>query len=157
MRCCARAELEKKDYAIKPVGATARRFEAIQQDKELAATMLYPPFSISAVSAGYKDLGEAIKVIGPYQAFSGFVLRSWASANADTLVRYLAAIIEGQRFVLNPRNKAAVVKLIVDHLKASEDIANPQLPDRAEQPRQGCGVRHGRLPQRARAARPLYR
>ena len=69
--------LEKNDYAVKSAGATARRFEAIQQDKELAATMLYPPFSVSAVSAGYKDLGEAIKVIGPYQAFSGFVLRSW--------------------------------------------------------------------------------
>ena len=120
--------LERNDYAIKPVGATARRFEAMQQDKALAATMLYPPFSISAVSAAYKDLGEAIKVIGPYQAFSGFVLRSWASANADTLVRYLAAIIEGQRFVLDPRNKAAVVKLIVDHLKASEDIATRSYP-----------------------------
>ena len=120
--------LEKNDYAVKSAGATARRFEAIQQDKELAATMLYPPFSVSAVSAGYKDLGEAIKVIGPYQAFSGFVLRSWASANADTLVRYLAAIIEGQRFVLDPRNKAAVVRLIVDHLKASEEVATQSYP-----------------------------
>jgi ABC-type nitrate/sulfonate/bicarbonate transport system substrate-binding protein len=120
--------LEKNDYAVKSAGATARRFEAIQQDKELAATMLYPPYSVSAVSAGYKDLGEAVKVIGPYQAFSGFVLRSWASANGDTLVRYLAAIIEGQRFVLDPRNKAAVVRLIVDHLKASEGVATQSYP-----------------------------
>lgn len=120
--------LEKNDYAIKPVGATARRFEALQQDKDVAATMLYPPFSLSAISAGYKDLGEAIKVIGPYQAFSGFVLRPWASANADTLVRYLTAIIEGQRFVLDPSNKAAVVKLMINHLKASEDIAAQSYP-----------------------------
>jgi len=56
------------------------------------------------------------------------VLRSWASANADTLVRYLAAIIEGQRFVLDPRNKAAVVRLIVDHLKASEEVATQSYP-----------------------------
>ncbi len=120
--------LEKNDYAIKPVGATARRFEALQQDKDVAATMLYPPFSLSAISAGYKDLGEAIKVIGPYQAFSGFVLRPWASANADTLERYLTAIIEGQRFVLDPSNKAAVVKLMINHLKASEDIAAQSYP-----------------------------
>ncbi len=120
--------LEKNDYAVKSAGATARRFEAIQQDKELAATILYPPFSVSAVSAGYKDLGEAVKVIGPYQAFSGFVLRSWASANEETLVRYLAAYIEGQRFVLDPRNKAAVVKLIVNRLKASEDVATRSYP-----------------------------
>lgn len=120
--------LEKNDYAIKPVGATARRFDALQQDKDVAATMLYPPFSLSAISAGYKDLGEAIKVIGPYQAFSGFVLRPWASANADTLERYLTAIIEGQRFVLDPSNKAAVVKLMINHLKASEDIAAQSYP-----------------------------
>ena len=119
---------EKDDYAVKSVGATARRFEAITQDRALAATMLYPPFSVSAVNAGYKDLDEAIKVIGPYQAFSGFVLRSWASANADTLLRYLAAIIEGQRFVLDPRNKADVVKLIVDHLKTSENVATQSYP-----------------------------
>ncbi len=120
--------LEKGAYEVKSAGATGRRFEALQQDKTLAATMLYPPFSISAVQSGFKDLGEAIKVIGPYQAFSGVVLRPWASANADTLVRYLAAIIEGQRFVLDPRNKTAVVKLIVDHLKASEDVAARSCP-----------------------------
>jgi ABC-type nitrate/sulfonate/bicarbonate transport system substrate-binding protein len=50
-------------------------------------------------------------------------MRPWASANAELLVRYLAAIVEGQRFVLDPSNKAAVVKLIVDDLKASEDVA----------------------------------
>ena len=30
--------------------------------------------------------------------------------------------------MLDPRNKAAVVTLIVDHLKASEDIANRSYP-----------------------------
>ena len=115
--------VNKEDYAVKSVGATGPRFEAMQQDKTLAATMLYPPFSISAAKAGFKDFGEATKVIGPYQAFSGIVLRSWASANADTLVRYLAGYIEGQRFVLDPRNTAETVKLIADHLKTSEDVA----------------------------------
>ena len=115
--------MNKEDYAVKSVGATGPRFEAMQQDKTLAATMLYPPFSISAAKAGFKDFGEATKVIGPYQAFSGIVLRSWASANADTLVRYLAGYIEGQRFVLDPRNTAETVKLITDHLKTSEDVA----------------------------------
>lgn len=115
--------LNKEDYVVKSVGATARRFEAMQQDKTLSATMLYPPFSISAADAGLKNLGEAIKVIGPYQAFSGFVLRSWASANEETLVRYLAAYIEGQRFVLDPRNMAETVQLIADNLKTTEDVA----------------------------------
>jgi ABC-type nitrate/sulfonate/bicarbonate transport system substrate-binding protein len=115
--------LNKDDYTVKSLGATARRFEAMQQDKTLAATMLYPPFSVTAVKDGFKDFGEATSIIGPYQAFAGFVLRSWAGANEDPLVRYLAAYIEGQRFVLDPRNKAKTVKLIADNLKTTEDVA----------------------------------
>jgi hypothetical protein len=38
-------------------------------------------------------------------------------------VRYLAGYIEGQRFVLDPRNTAETVKLIADHLNTSEDVA----------------------------------
>ena len=68
--------MNKEDYAVKSVGATGPRFEAMQQDKTLAATILYPPFSISAAKAGLKDFGEATKVVGPYQAFSGIVLRA---------------------------------------------------------------------------------
>ena len=57
--------MNKEDYAVKSVGATGPRFEAMQQDKTLAATMLYPPFSISAAKAGFKDFGEATKSYRP--------------------------------------------------------------------------------------------
>lgn len=115
--------LNKGDYQVKSVGATFKRLDALQQDKSNAASMLNPPFSIRAAKAGLKDMGEAVKVIGPYQASAGFVLRNWARSNADTLVKYLAAYLEGVRWAMDPKNKAEAIKLYVDGLKLPEDIA----------------------------------
>jgi ABC-type nitrate/sulfonate/bicarbonate transport system substrate-binding protein len=117
------AGLNKGDYAVKVSGATFKRLDDLQADKANAATMLNPPFSLRADKTGLKDLGEAVKAIGPYQATAGFVLRSWARDNTDTLVKYLGAYLEGLRWAMNPANRAEAVKLYVDGLKVPEDIA----------------------------------
>jgi ABC-type nitrate/sulfonate/bicarbonate transport system substrate-binding protein len=70
-----------------------------------------------------KDVGSATKSVGAYQAGSVVVMREWARANSDTLVRYLRAIIEGRRWVLDPANKAEAVQLLVDRAKLSPEIA----------------------------------
>jgi ABC-type nitrate/sulfonate/bicarbonate transport system substrate-binding protein len=62
-------------------------------------------------------------MLGPYQSGSTFVLRSWAQANSDTLVRYITAFIEGSRWVRNPANKADVVALLADRLKLPAEVA----------------------------------
>lgn len=115
--------LNKGDYETVVVGATFRRAEALQKDKTLLASMLNPPYSFTAAEAGLKDMGEAVKAIGPYQATAGFVMRPWARANEGTLVKYLTAYLEALRWSLDPANKAAVIKLYVDGLKLPENIA----------------------------------
>lgn len=115
--------LNKGDYEVVVVGATFRRLEALQKDKTLMASMLNPPFSFRAAKAGLKDMGEAVKAVGPYQATAGFVMRPWARANADTLDKYLKAYLEGLRWARDPKNKAEAIKLYVDGLKLPEDIA----------------------------------
>jgi ABC-type nitrate/sulfonate/bicarbonate transport system substrate-binding protein len=117
------AGLDKGDYEVKVSGATFKRLEDLEKDKANAATMLNPPFSLRGAKSGLKDLGEAVKAIGPYQATAGFVLRSWAKANPDTLVNYLGAYLEGQRWAMDPGNKAEAIKLYVEGLKVPEDIA----------------------------------
>jgi ABC-type nitrate/sulfonate/bicarbonate transport system substrate-binding protein len=62
-------------------------------------------------------------VIGPYLADGHWVLRSWARANSDTLVKYLQAIIEGYRWGANPSNRAEVVAIMAKHLKITNDLA----------------------------------
>lgn len=117
------AGLGKGDYEVKVSGATFKRLEDLEKDKVNTATMLNPPFSLRAAKAGLKDLGEAVKAIGPYQATAGFVLRSWAKGNPDMLVKYLAAYLEGLRWAMDPGNKTEAVKLYVEGLKVPEDIA----------------------------------
>ena len=114
--------LNKGDYEVKPIGGTGSRLEAMTKDKTMVGAMLNPPFSIRAEKAGLKDM-TAAAALGAYQGTSAFVLRSWAGANADTLVKYLEAYIEGLRWSFDAKNRAEAVSLLVERLKLPEDIA----------------------------------
>ena len=115
--------LNKGDYIVKPVGGTTQRLEAMTKDKTYAAAILNPPFSFRAVQAGLKDMGAAARAMGAYQADGIFVMRDWAKANSDTLVRYIRANVEGLRWAFDPANKAETIQLLADRLKLSPDVA----------------------------------
>jgi ABC-type nitrate/sulfonate/bicarbonate transport system substrate-binding protein len=115
--------VNKGDYEVKSVGGTGSRLEAMTKDKAMAAGIMNPPFSTRGEKAGLKDMGTASAALGAYQGSSAFVLREWGNANADTLVKYLQAYVEGSRWALDPKNKAEVVALLVERLKLPEDIA----------------------------------
>ena len=115
--------LNKGDYVVKPVGGTTARLEAMTKDKANAAGVLNPPFTFRASEAGLKDMGAAAKAIGAYQSDGAFVMREWAKANSDTLVRYIGAYIEGRRWVLDPANKAEAIALLAERLKLAPQVA----------------------------------
>ena len=118
------AGLDKGDYSVNAVGGTTQRVEAMIKDKaHAAAAVINVPFNFRLLQAGMKDIGSATKSIGPYQAGSVVVMREWAKANSDTLVRYLRAIIEGRRWLLDAANKAEAVQLLVDRIKLAPDVA----------------------------------
>ncbi len=114
-----------KDYQVNPAGGTGQRLAAMQKDKQNAwAAMMNPPFSVRVIKSGeFKSLGSPAAIVGPYQAGGVWILKSWAKANEDTLVRYLQANIEGVRWALDPANKAEVVNLLADRLKLPADVA----------------------------------
>jgi ABC-type nitrate/sulfonate/bicarbonate transport system substrate-binding protein len=114
---------EGADYSLKEVGGTLFRYRAMRDNKEMAATMLNPPFSVDAPGAGLKSMGRAVDLIGPYQATGGFVLRPWARTNADTLERYLAAFIDATRWVRAKENKEASAKMLVERFKLEPKVA----------------------------------
>jgi ABC-type nitrate/sulfonate/bicarbonate transport system substrate-binding protein len=116
--------LNKGDYEVKPVGGTSQRLDAMTKDKTYAAAMLNPPFSMRAEKAGLKTIDTAANALGAYQGSSAFVLRSWGAANGDTVVKYVQAYIEGLRWMLEPKNKAEAVALLVERLKLPEDVAS---------------------------------
>jgi ABC-type nitrate/sulfonate/bicarbonate transport system substrate-binding protein len=119
--------IKRKEYEVKGVGATRLRLQAMLKDKSFAAGMLSPPGSIEAARAGLKDFGSAVSVVGPYQSDAGWVLRSWGKANEDVLVKYIQANIEGTRWALDPKNRAALVELFAKRLKQSPDVITESL------------------------------
>lgn len=112
-----------RDYVLKPTAGTAGRSKLMKENREYAASMLNPPFSILARRGGLKSLGAAVELVGPYQGTGCWVLRSWAEANAGTLERYLAAYVESLRLALNPANRAEAVAILSERLKIAPDIA----------------------------------
>jgi ABC-type nitrate/sulfonate/bicarbonate transport system substrate-binding protein len=115
--------LKKGDYEIKPIGGSLGRLNTIKSDKTIAATMLNVPFSLIAEQAGLKNLGSAVKSLGPYQGTGGFALRSWAVKNPDVMIRYTQAYIEGLRWAVDRKNKDAATALLVEKIKLQPDIA----------------------------------
>jgi len=115
--------LENRDYKVKLAGGTGPRSAAMASDPELAAGMINPPFSFTVRENGLKSLGTQFDLLGPYQATGAFVMRDWAVAHTEALQRYLAAYVEGQRSVLDPANRAAMVDLLAAKFGLSPAVA----------------------------------
>lgn len=115
--------LQRGEYLVKSLGATRFRFEGMQKDKTYAASMLVPPYTVMAEREGFRSLGPAVRTVGPYQAIGAVVLRRWAQANADTLMRYIQGYLEGLRWAMNSTKKREAVALVAERLKLNPDVA----------------------------------
>ena len=113
--------LVQRDYGLRLAGGTGQRAAAMVADPQLAAAMINPPFSFTVLQQGLKSLGSQFALLGPYQATGAFVLRAWAQAHAQALEQYLAAYIEGQRYVMNPVHRTEVIGLLASNF----DLAPP--------------------------------
>jgi ABC-type nitrate/sulfonate/bicarbonate transport system substrate-binding protein len=115
--------LRHGDYTIHEAGAPFRRFAAMRDDKTMAAAILNPPFAIHARRAGLRDMGPVAEQVGAYLGTVPYVLRGWAAANAAVLSAYLAACIEGLRWIVDPANNTAAISMIAEQLNVPTDIA----------------------------------
>ncbi len=81
------------------------------------------PFRLQAEQLGLRRLGDAVALVGPYLSTACFVMRAWAAAHTEDLVRYLQAYVLGLRWALDPANRAAAIALLGRHLRLTPDIA----------------------------------
>lgn len=102
---------------------TPRRLQAMRDDKNLAATMLDPSSAMQAAREGFVVLGTVPKDIGRYQSTGAYVMRKWAQEHADVLVRFIAANIEGQRWMMDPANKDKVIAMLAGNRQSPEIAA----------------------------------
>ena len=112
-----------KDYEIKPIGGTPQRLIALREHKEYSGSMLGPPALIIAKQQGFVSLAKVQDIVGPYQAAGYFAQRKWAQDHKGTLENYLAAIIEVQRWLMDPANKQQVIDLWIQEFHLAPEIA----------------------------------
>ncbi len=116
-----------RDYEVKPVGRGELRIAAMQADKDNSAAILNLPYSLDATRLGFRSLGDTTNYVGPYQAGSAFVMRAWAQANRNLLVRYIAAYLEGLSLTLDPHRHEDCVTVLIEDLGTERDIAEQTL------------------------------
>jgi ABC-type nitrate/sulfonate/bicarbonate transport system substrate-binding protein len=115
--------LKKADYGVFQGGDCMRRFNGIRNDPNNVAVLLNFPCNVLADREGYPNWGSAAEALGAYQADGIWVMREWAHAHGDTLVKYIEAIIEGLRWASKPENKVETAAIVGKTLKVAPDVA----------------------------------
>ena len=115
--------VKRAEYQVLSAGGCPQRLDAMRKDPANAFAMLYPPCTVLAEREGFRSFGAGVDVVGPYQASGIFVMRPWAKANADALVQYIQAVVEGYRYAADPAHKTEAVASLSKHLKIDADTA----------------------------------
>lgn len=136
----AKNGLRDGDYQVKELVGTPVRFECLKRG-ECAAVPLGQPNDLTAVTQGFKRLGDSTEAVGAFQFQVIAARRAYAAANKDKIVRFVRAIADAFRFIRAPENRPEVIKAIVEQTGSSEEIARAVMalyfePDRGAMPRQ---------------------
>jgi ABC-type nitrate/sulfonate/bicarbonate transport system substrate-binding protein len=133
--------IKPQDVQVKPVSGTPQRLACLQRGA-CDAVPLGQPEDFVALSEGYRLLGFSNEAVPSFVYTVTAARRPWAAAHKDVVVSYLRALASSFRFIRDPQNRDAVVKIIVDTEAVSEASARATLhlyfePDRKVLPKEG--------------------
>jgi ABC-type nitrate/sulfonate/bicarbonate transport system substrate-binding protein len=111
------------DYKVLPAGDCRARLAAMNETAGATAIMVNPYCSLILADAGFKSWGRAVDFIGPYQGDGMWVMRAWANANRRTLVKYIEAIIEADRWARIPAHRHEAVTILAQATNMDENMA----------------------------------
>src|SRR5258706_659132 len=104
-----------QDYKVERAGGVLQRFQALMERKH-AATLLLSPFELQAEAGGFRRLGNATDVLGPYQGLVGGARKSWADANRGAVVGYIRAFSEAVDWLYEVRNRDEAIAILRKNL-----------------------------------------
>lgn len=117
-----REGLPPGSYTLVRAGGTTFRVQALEAGT-VAATMVSSPQEIAPEEKGYRRLGDVRRTLGPYQALCGVTRRSWATANRQTLVDYIAAYVEADRWLRDPAHHDEAIAVYLRHVRGATRAA----------------------------------
>jgi ABC-type nitrate/sulfonate/bicarbonate transport system substrate-binding protein len=130
-----------RDYTFKAFGNTAKRADAMSRGEAAGAMMSLPDDEIQR--RDFKVLARAEDYVKHYARGLGATRREWANANEELLVRFIRAMVRATDWVMDPRNKAEVIKLLLPENKNSQARAE-EMYEESVSPRFGFTPR-GRI------------
>jgi ABC-type nitrate/sulfonate/bicarbonate transport system substrate-binding protein len=104
-----------RDYELRAVGTINERYAAMAAN-QVGAALLAPPWDTRARAEGYTILATTMQDLPPMQWNVYAVERGWATANADALARFLAAVRVNAEWLYDPANRAEAIRLLAAEL-----------------------------------------
>jgi len=110
-----RAGVPDAEAPFERVGGHALRLAALRE-RRTRATLLTTPLDLMAAADGFRPLAGVADSLGAYAGVTGNARREWATANRDTLVRFVRAWRRSVDWIVAPDNRAAAVALFRERL-----------------------------------------
>jgi ABC-type nitrate/sulfonate/bicarbonate transport system substrate-binding protein len=119
-RVMAPTGLKDSDYDIIVIGATGARFAALQSGA-IDATMLVPPFNVSAVKRGFTALGLVKDYAQDLPQTGMQVSQRWAKANMKEAREINAAVDEAVAWFYKAEHRAEAIDILTEASKGDRD------------------------------------
>jgi len=116
-----------RDYTFKSFGNTAKRAAALSRGEASGAMMGMSDEEIQKL--GFKILARSEDHVPHYARGLGATRRQWADTNEELLVRFIRAMIRSTDWVLEGKNKQAVIKLLLPENRNSQARAETMYED----------------------------
>jgi len=107
----------ERDYTLKMFGNTMKRADALARGEAWAGMMNLSDDEIQ--KRGLKILARSEDYVTHYARGLGATRREWANANEELLVRFIRAMVRATDWVMDPKNKGEVIKLLLPENKNS--------------------------------------
>jgi NitT/TauT family transport system substrate-binding protein len=152
-----------KDVTILQIGTQTTRFAALQS-KQVQATIITPPFTLTARKQGYNTLIDMAQLNIPFELTAFLTRRSFIKAQRETVAETVTALAEAVHFY--KREKEPSIKILSRYLQVTDrealeetyrEIAIKTLPEKPYATMPGIQVIIDELAQRnpkAKTARP---
>jgi ABC-type nitrate/sulfonate/bicarbonate transport system substrate-binding protein len=106
-----------KDVAILQIGTQTQRFAALQS-KNVQATIITPPFTLTARKLGYNTLIDMAQLNIPFELTALLTRKSFIKSQRDTVASVVAALADAVHFY--KREKEPTIKILSKYLQTTD-------------------------------------
>ena len=107
----------EKDVTLLQIGVQTARYAALQS-KNVQATIITPPFTLTARKAGMQTLLDMAELNIPFQLTALLALRPYLKSNPDMVLSVIRTLSEAIHFY--KREKEATIKILGKYLKTDD-------------------------------------